>query len=676
MSPRAAGAQRLATAGLLAGILALAFLARLPLLVNADVRFDSDEAVNALVMKHLVERGEIALHTWDATYFGIVEGVLALPFTWVFGFEPVAFRLAAVVCALLQIVACWLLARRLYGAGAGLLAALLCATVSPMVVHWSAVAASGYLLVVAWGTFSLLGYEAVRRAGWPPTRWRLFASGAVVGFGLYIYELYLVYAALFTAAVAVPSVIELFREWQQPPRSRRFGAALVQLADRGAAIALGVAAGWAPTLAVHLTGRAGGKTPEYGLASAGRSLDNLDLLLSECLPALLRLPATDPGLRQWIGAPDALGWVGGLAVATCYVLAVASGLRSPHRAHPADGPRLPATHHLLLGLLPVVAAAFALSPNPTDAMSARYLLPLLSSLPVLTAGWLARLATRRRTLAAVAVIVLTAHPVTALVDWYRGLGMVDRHLRVVRLPDSLAALLDQLEAAGIRGGYAEYWNAYRATFASGERVVFTAVDWDRQPRYTAFVDRLPAEAYLFHVRTPRSEQGRNLDERLARSRPAEILRRGPFRAHIARDRRRLLAPLRPLTAPEAEVIAESVPSLLTAGSETALTVRVVNRGVEMWPAVGDTGGQYRVALSYHWLDDAGRRLGAYPLERGLLPRDLAPGEGAETVVRVQAPPVPGDYRLLLTAVQDGVTWFDEANGGGFVVPVRVVPDRT
>ena len=49
-----------------------------------------------------------------------------------------------------------------------------------------------------------------------------------------------------------------------------------------------------------------------------------------------------------------------------------------------------------------------------------------------------------------------------------------------------------LPRKGIRGGYAEYWTAYKLTFVAQEAIIIAPVDGvDRYPRYTEFVRALP-----------------------------------------------------------------------------------------------------------------------------------------------------------------------------------------
>ncbi len=61
-------------------------------------------------------------------------------------------------------------------------------------------------------------------------------------------------------------------------------------------------------------------------------------------------------------------------------------------------------------------------------------------------------------------------------------------------PDTRSlATLDCLRRNGIRGGYAEYWTAYKLTFLAEEKIIIAPTDGvDRYPRYTEHVRSLPA----------------------------------------------------------------------------------------------------------------------------------------------------------------------------------------
>jgi hypothetical protein len=79
----------------------LAVLVRLPLLLNADAMLDSDIAINALSVKHLVTRGEPILFHYGQRYLGLTEQLAALPWVAFFGWRSVSFALSPLVAWIL-----------------------------------------------------------------------------------------------------------------------------------------------------------------------------------------------------------------------------------------------------------------------------------------------------------------------------------------------------------------------------------------------------------------------------------------------------------------------------------------------------------------------------------------------------------------------------------------------
>src|SRR2546423_941023 len=205
----AARKQRLSFGGkaaLLLAAFALGILLRVPALYNSRYDFNSDEAVNALVMKHMMQGYEFSFFNWGTTYYGIVEGVFAIPFVAAIGYSPLAFKLSALVGFLILQVSIFLLARRLYGTSAGITAAAFLSVFSPMLIVWSTMASGGYCLIVGWGTITALyGLNIARR----PSVARMAVLGWLVGFGLYIYQLYVVYVATFAIALTLTTAAQL-----------------------------------------------------------------------------------------------------------------------------------------------------------------------------------------------------------------------------------------------------------------------------------------------------------------------------------------------------------------------------------------------------------------------------------------------------------------------------------
>jgi FkbM family methyltransferase len=87
-----------------------------------------------------------------------------------------------------------------------------------------------------------------------------------------------------------------------------------------------------------------------------------------------------------------------------------------------------------------------------------------------------------------------------------------------------------------------------------------------------------------------------------------------------------------------------------------LSVKITNHSAQPW----ESTGRNPVMLSYHWLDEDWGMV-VFDGLRSALPRGgVAPGETRDGWVRVQCPAPPGNYRLVLTLVREGVCWFDLA----------------
>ena len=117
--------------------------------------------------------------------------------------------------------------------------------------------------------------------------------------------------------------------------------------------------------------------------------------------------------------------------------------------------------------------------------------------------------------------------------------------------------------------------------------------------------------------------------------------------------------------------ASTTPSLATIGATLSLTVDVVNYG----PRTLLAGGANPVALSYHLLSSSGGVL-VWEGRRGVLPRDLRPGDTASVPIDVALPQATGDYRIQWDLVQEGVAWFSQLGVQSKVEPITVQPGVT
>jgi hypothetical protein len=653
-------------AALLLAAVALGILLRVPALYNSEYDFNSDEAVNALVMKHMLEGREFSFFNWGTTYYGVVEGLFAVPFIALFGYEPLAFKLSALVGFLILQVSVFLLGRRLYGAGAGIAAAAFLSVLSPMLILWSTMASGGYCLIVGWGTITALyALHLARR----PSVARAAVFGWLLGFGLYIYQLYVVYVATFAATLALAAACELALSAGRA-RARRLlesfgvrGVVKVLLAFTG-----GFVTGWAPTIIARLSGLAASKQPSYRLAAPGVMGGNVELLVRRCLPALF-------GVNPF-GVPELVSRSGPsfpLWAEVCYLgffgAAWLWGVRRVLGRGGRGGRVVPAA----LVLLPVVnVLLFILSPNPQDTLSHRYLLPSLTSFAVLAGGMVVRIGGRSRVCALLLSCLVIAFGLSKSAAWLVSQNYLTDGLRLVRKHEPLDDVLDLLRREGVRGAFGDYWTAYKATFLSREEITVASISiWDRNPEMTRAVRALPTAAYIFNSS---SRQDSAFQERLHDYQiPHTRYLIQPYAVYVSPAGQSLgRAELGPLTRFASSVAVEGAPQVLRPGESARVKIRVTNTSDSVWSAEGGDVGEYRVAASSRWL--GGEQVLTVDAARALLPRDVRPGETLEVWVPVAAPSRPGQYTLVLTLVQERAAWFCDVGGGEARVSILVKPN--
>jgi hypothetical protein len=100
----------------------------------------------------------------------------------------------------------------------------------------------------------------------------------------------------------------------------------------------------------------------------------------------------------------------------------------------------------------------------------------------------------------------------------------------------------------------------------------------------------------------------------------------------------------------------ALPPYLRAGLKETIYLKLRNAGSGNWPALADSGGNYRLLLGNHWLDENNVAV-VNDDGRSVLLYDLNPGEEIEIPLTVSAPADPGTYVLEIDMVQEGVAWF-------------------
>lgn len=109
--------------------------------------------------------------------------------------------------------------------------------------------------------------------------------------------------------------------------------------------------------------------------------------------------------------------------------------------------------------------------------------------------------------------------------------------------------------------------------------------------------------------------------------------------------------------------------ITTMAPEQMVSIEVVlsNAGSEVWHGYGCKP----VLLSYHWLEEGGNIYQYDGLRTGFACERLLPGESRKERIKVLAPHVPGRYQLLLTVLQEHVTWFENHGFEYCVAPIVV-----
>lgn len=500
----------------------LALYGRLPWLLKADKFLDADHAVWGLMARHIAQGPPWPIYMWGQGYMGAGEAYYLAPwFAWL-GATPtvMAWALSGLFLAGLLLAAG--LARRLAGPGLALGALLLAALAPPFFIRVTLLCYGGYVSVGLWGMLLWLAWSgAFLGPGAPrvePWRLGLIALAAALGWWTWAMFWFFALPCLLFHAVSLAPNLKPWPGWAGLwPRQR------TQLLGLGA-LALGLAIKLGVDLAFYLGPlRAwGGYVPPMYPVGPGRVAANLSLLWQRMIPEAFGLhPPLD---AAW---PGRLIFLAGLA-ASLVVVASAwrgwrrGGLELWSRANWLAG----ACALAWLGLL----AALLFTSATVDRFSARYLAVSIWWWPFLLAWGAAALGRRARWAGGLAwgglaglllagALAVCLHPAA----W-----------RSTTWREHYGPLIKALEQEGVRQGWADYGVAYKLSFLSGERYVFSprAGYPDPQvrcPPHAELVSRAPRRAFLFRPGVDDAARAKVRAELTAQGEPWREEAVGPFR---------------------------------------------------------------------------------------------------------------------------------------------------
>jgi hypothetical protein len=522
-----------------------ALAVRVPFLARSDAFFDSDEAVEGLMARHVLQ-GEFPTFYWGQSYKGVPEVYISAAVLAIAGSKAAALKSVTAGLFALYIGLNFVLLRRWFGRGPALAGSLLATIGPPSLLYWTLSANAEFVLVMLLGTVLLLLAPALGRSRGLQT-----SFGLVAGLGAWIHPL-IVYYVLPLGLLGLTGS-GWWRDSRHPGLLRAVALGRMNGRPRPVVLLLNVAAlfyalcgvfafvtggvdlslsGWHVTM--HHPQKLWAVAVLLMLASvaivAEAELRILRVLWRSGWPVLAGflvgyLPVIVHALRGGrVGAPlrsmDAVGLWRAVPVIAGRIPRILSGFATPFdRALPLGiWLGLPAGVCLALyvwnsrrylrdvvtlkvrewplaeGFFPVfmvlLAIVFVVSGMCLDAYSYRYLVPAYAAVPIALALGCRLTGRRARWLARGLYVAMFAVFACQQVLWFQTLdsGSCDR------------AIAACLRSAGVRGGRADYWISYRMTFLAEEDPVIAPENGvDRYPPYSRFVAGLPRVADVRRV---------------------------------------------------------------------------------------------------------------------------------------------------------------------------------
>ncbi len=478
--PRIALSERARAGWMLAVILLAAAGLKVALLLLERIPFNSDEAVVALMARHILA-GERPAFFYGQAYMGSLDAwLVALGFS-LFGQQVWVIRLVQILLYLLTIITMVWIGKEFLGSlKIGLGAGLLLAIPTVNVTLYTTASLGGYGEALLIGNLILISGLKILNAQpdeggkIKSTVWWL-AFGLLAGLGLWANGLTLIYT--------IPAGVMIL---MQAIQRRRLKASLGRIALAFGGFLLGSSAWWwfaldqgFASLFQELLGSAVAVEAGGWLARTWNHLINLLLL-----GATVTLGFRPPWGTAWLGLPlipiVLLIW----GVVFVQWKRLLSPEKSPCRL----------AYWLLAGVCLTLAAGFMFTSFGVDP-SGRYFIPLVVPLSLVASAVFQQALHKRRVWGRIGFALLLGFHLWGTVQsalrfppgittQFYAPAQVDHR----RMDD----LIDFLKSEGITRGYTNYWVAYPLAFLSKEELIFIPrLAYHPDLRYTSRDDRYP-----------------------------------------------------------------------------------------------------------------------------------------------------------------------------------------
>ena len=172
----------------IAVVFVILLIIRIPILINADLFLNADEAFMASDMLDLMKGGTFSFYHENVSYHGIFHSLIAIPFFWLFGISSFTFKLPIVLFYTLYIWTFFLLMMRLNTKIAWISVGLLILC-PPSILHLTTVYLP-HILIASLGNAGFLIFLSYRDN---PSYLKIFYITFLMGFSFYIYTFTIIY---------------------------------------------------------------------------------------------------------------------------------------------------------------------------------------------------------------------------------------------------------------------------------------------------------------------------------------------------------------------------------------------------------------------------------------------------------------------------------------------------
>jgi hypothetical protein len=470
----------------LVGAVIVGAVLKIGLLLAGVVPFNADEAIVALMARHILE-GDRPVFFYGQWYMGSLDAYLISGIFKMIGFQVWGVRLIQIILYSLTIITTAALGKQLTGKWkVGVLAAWFLAIPNVSTTLYTTASLGGYVEMLLIGNSILLSTIWIVRDS-PTYKRKLFfipwfGLGFLIGFGLWVFGLTLVYSLpaliylIWYSTRRAPNtrLQKLFATGTNPftLKSKQF---VYQSRIWGSVIIGGVFGAYPWWASAQNTGISSLMRELSGSAIAGvESLNPLVQILQHTINLGLFGTTVMLGLRppweiHWLALPLAplvlIIWIGVVIFAV---------KKTRYDLHLEPGDANYSHTPLLFGVLITVFAGFILSPFGADP-SGRYFLPVgvVMALFAAQAVWKWRARWGKYVWLSVAVVFVFHLWGTIQVARNYPPGITTQFDAITQIDHEYdQELIDFLVAQGETRGFTNYWVAYPLAFHSNEDLIF------------------------------------------------------------------------------------------------------------------------------------------------------------------------------------------------------------